>query len=154
MLGHRIVQAFAASHERLTSDKHDLNSDGVLGLVGGELQRLGFRVESGKSKDGKIPVPVLYGENGKIEKSFFADAYHEHEKYMVEVEAGRGVVNHQFLKDLFQACASDSVDKLAIAVRNRYKGSDDFAKVCTFMETLYVSRRLVLPLEEILIIGY
>lgn len=154
MLGQRIIQTFEASHRRFTSDEHNLTSDGVLGIVADNLRELGFLVESGKSKDGKIPVPVLYGENGKIEKAFSADCYHPLEKYMLEVEAGRGVVNHQFLKDLFQACASDSVDKLAIAVRNRYKGSDDFVKVCTFMETLFVSRRLTLPLDEILILGY
>ena len=148
------MRVFESNHPAITSDTHNLSSDGVLGIVAGELRHLGFLVESGKTKDGKIPVPVLYGENGKIEKSFSADCYHEVHKYMLEVEAGRGVVNHQFPKDLFQACASDNVDKLAIAVRNKYKGSDDFAKVCIFIETLFVSRRLVLPLEEILIVGY
>lgn len=154
LLGQQIVQAFEASHQKFSSDLNDLNSDGVLGILAPSLVGLGFQVETGKSKDGKIAVPVLYGENGQIEKAFYADSYQPREKYMLEVEAGRGVVNYQFLKDLFQACASESVDKLAIAVRNKYKGSDDFVKVCTFMETLFVGRRLVLPLDEILIVGY
>mgnify|MGYP000995957466 FL=1 len=154
LLGQRIVQIFEANHAQFSSETHNLNSDGVLGIIGSKLRELGFQVETGKSKDGKIPVPVLYGQNGQIEKAFFADSFHPQEKYMLEVEAGRGVVNYQFLKDLFQACASESVDNLAIAVRNKYKGSDDFGKVCMFIETLFVGRRLVLPLKEILIIGY
>ena len=43
---------------------------------------------------------------------------------------------------------------LAIAVRNSYRGSDDFAKIENFLETLYVSGRLQLPLKGILLIGY
>jgi len=153
-LGLKIVDAFEHTHAGFTSVDQKLSSHQVLKLVGPELHGLGFRVETAKTAEGKIPVPVLFGENGKIEKAFFADCYHPEGKYMLEIEAGRGVVNHQFLKDLFQACASDNVDKLAIAVRNNYRGSDDFGRVCAFMETLFVSRRLVLPLNEILIIGY
>jgi hypothetical protein len=43
---------------------------------------------------------------------------------------------------------------LAIAVHNTYRNSDDFAKVESFLETLYVSGRLQLPLKGILLIGY
>ncbi len=43
---------------------------------------------------------------------------------------------------------------LAIAVRNTYRNSDDFAKVENFLETMYVSGRLQLPLKGILLIGY
>ena len=48
----------------------------------------------------------------------------------------------------------DDVLHLAIAVRNRYRNSDDFSKVENFLETLYVSGRLQLPLKGILLIGY
>jgi hypothetical protein len=73
---------------------------------------------------------------------------------VIEVEAGRGVTNHQFLKDLFQACVMQEVDYLVIAVRNDYRGSDDYSKVITFLETLFASQRLILPLTGVLIIGY
>jgi hypothetical protein len=42
-------------------------------------------------------------------------------RYVVEVEAGRGVVNYQFLKDFFEACTMVGVEKLCIAVRNTTK---------------------------------
>jgi len=73
---------------------------------------------------------------------------------MLEVEAGRGVTNYQFLKDLFQACACDNVDSLAIALRKTYLGSEDFTRACAFMDTVFSSRRFELPLKELLIIGY
>ena len=73
---------------------------------------------------------------------------------VVEVEAGRGVLNNQFLKDLFQACMMRDVEYLGIAVRHIYKGNADFEQVVTFFETLYASNRLQLPLKGILVIGY
>lgn len=129
-------------------------SNAVLAKVRGGLEALGFLVESSKTSEGKIRVPVLYGANGKIEKAFEADAYHPNEKTVLEVEAGRGVTNYQFLKDLFQACVMQDVDYLVIAVRQDYRGSSDYAKVVTFVETIYASSRLVLPLKGLLIIGY
>ena len=53
---------------------------------------------------------------------------------VLEVEAGRGVVNHQFLKDLFQACMMYEVNYLAIAIRRVYKGARDFETVCRFFD--------------------
>lgn len=46
------------------------------------------------------------------------------------------------------------VDYLATAVCNRYGQLDDFEAVIRFFETLYASRRLMLPLKGVLIIGY
>lgn len=148
------ISAFSRVHALIDSSEFDLNSNAVLAVVSPELETIGFRVESGKKKSEKIGVPVFYGENGAVEKSFDADAYHEREGIVVEVEAGRGVVNNQFLKDLFQACMMDGVSQLCIAVRQTYKGQRDFATVVTFMHTLFASRRLELPLKSVVIIGY
>ena len=115
---------------------------------------VGFKVESGKTAEGRIKVPVLYGANGRVDKYFDADAYHPVDKIVLEVEAGRGVTNYQFLKDLFQACVMQDVDYAAIAVRQDYRGSKDYEKVLTFIETIFASNRLTLPLLGILIIGY
>ena len=142
------------THAEINSEAHDLSSNEVLAVLAPELTLLGFRVESGKKKNEKIPVPVFYGLNGQIEKSFDADAHHETLGYVVEVEAGRGVANNQFLKDLFQACMMDGVSELCIAVRNDYKGQRDFLTVTKFMQTLFVSKRLSLPLRGLLVIGY
>jgi len=116
----RVVQAFDKAAVDITSETHELKSDDVLAAVAPHLESLGFRVESGKKADQKIQVPVLFGQNGKLEKSFFADAYHESEGFVIEVEAGRGFVNYQFLKDLFQACMMHDVFYLAIATHCEY----------------------------------
>lgn len=130
------------------------HSDLVMAQLRPGLEKLGFRVEKGKSSEGKIVVPVLFGRKGKILKCFNADAHASGEGWVLEVEAGRAVDNNQFLKDIFQACMMHDVLHLAIAVRNVYRGSDDFSKVENFLETLFVSGRLQLPLKGILLIGY
>jgi len=150
----QVVGAFKQVAEEIDSKTHKYESNQVLVRVAGRLVALGFTVESGKKKADKITVPVLFGLNGKPEKSFDADAHHRNQNFVVEVEAGRAVVNNQFLKDFFQACMMDEVEYLALAVRNLYGRNNDFDRVCVFFETLYVSRRLDLPLKGILIIGY
>ena len=97
---------------------------------------------------------MLYGVNGKIEKSFEADGYLAFAGYVIEVEAGRAVVNYQFLKDFFEACTMVGVEKLCIAVRNQYRAFNDFDRVCKFFEAMYSSNRLGIPLTGLLIIGY
>jgi len=149
-----VVAAFEAASAEIDSSCHELNSNEVLRSVSSGLLRAGFRVETGKTAEAKISVPVLFGANGRIEKSFDADAYHEASGFVVEVEAGRGVVNNQFLKDLFQACMMSGVNELGVAVRNTYKKSNDFDNVSRFFDTLFASNRLNLPLHGILIIGY
>jgi hypothetical protein len=99
-----VVSAFEAAASRIDSATHQLASNRVLAEVTKELDEVGFRVEVDKKADEKIKVPVLFGINGKLEKAFEADAYQEEVGFVLEVEAGRGVTNNQFLKDLFQAC--------------------------------------------------
>jgi hypothetical protein len=97
-----VVAAFKAASAEIDSSCRELESNKVLRLPAPALLNAGFKVETGKTSDTKISVPVLFGANGKIEKSFDADAYQETSGFVVEVEAGRAVVNNQFLKDLFR----------------------------------------------------
>ena len=153
--GLRIVALFEAEADVIdSSTTTDQHSDTVVAHLRLGLETLGFRVEKDKSAEGKIVVPVLFGRKGKILKCFNADAHAASSGWVLEIEAGRAVANNQFLKDIFQACMMHDVLHLAIAVRNTYRGSDDFAKVESFLETLYVSGRLQLPLKGILLIGY
>lgn len=149
-----VVSAFESVATEIDSTNNELKSNEVLEIVAPGLVSLGFKVETGKKSAEKIQVPVLFGYNGRLEKSFDADAYHPSAGFVIEVEAGRAVVNNQFLKDLFQACMMHDVFYLAIAVRNQYKGMKDFDRVVRFFNTLYASNRLSLPLKGILIVGY
>ena len=149
-----VIAAFEASAESIDSETHTLESNQVLAALAEHLAASGFVVESAKTKTGKIKIPVLFGRNGRMEKSFDADAFHRDARFVLEVEAGRGVLNHQFLKDLFQACMMHDVEYLGIAVRNVYRKSPDFEKVVRFFDTMYASNRLTLPLKGILVVGY
>lgn len=149
-----VVGVFEGCEKELHDHGTQLKSDGVLALLCPGLQALGFHVETGKKAAEKIRVPVLFGRNGAVEKAFEADAWHETQKMVVEIEAGRGYLNNQFLKDLFQACMMRDVDYCGIAVRNRYIDSNDFENVAAFFETLYASNRMRLPLKGLLLIGY
>ena len=125
----------------------------IRGLVAKPLANLGFRVETGATRAQKVYVPVLFGRQGRVSKAFEVDAYSEQDGTVIEVEAGRGVVN-QFLKDLFEACVMPSVAYLVIAVRSDYRGLNDFERVCSFLDSLYASDRLRLPLTGVLVLGY
>jgi hypothetical protein len=153
--GLQIVAAFEV-HAGTIDSKHGQSqpSNVVMSQLRASLEKLGFRVEKGKSHDDKIVVPVLFGRKGKILKCFNADAHADKKGWVLEIEAGRAVDNNQFLKDIFQACMMHDVQNLAIAVRNSYRGSDDFTKIEGFLETLYVSGRIQLPLKGILLVGY
>ena len=149
-----VIKCFQKNYDRIKSPENNLNIDGVLKCLVADLKLLNFKVETSKAKDDKIKVPVLFSLNNKIDKSFDADAVSGDGKIVLEVEAGRAYVNNQFLKDVFQACMMPSVDYLILAVRNDYRGGDDFSKIFQFFETLYINGRLQLPLKGIVLIGY
>ena len=149
-----VLDVFELNEVWIDSDTLNYSSNEVLEKVRAGLEKLCFVVEKGKKSNDKIKVPVLFGQNGKLEKYFDADGYNKQSKTVIEVEAGRAVTNYQFLKDLFQASMMYEVDYLIIAVRRNYRGNPDFQNVITFFETLYASGRLQLPLKGILIIGY
>ena len=149
-----VLGVFAFYQGLIDSDCNNLNSNEVLETVRIGLENQGYQIEKSKKTVDKIKVPVLFGINGKLEKYFEADGYDKISKTVIEVEAGRAVTNYQFLKDLFQACIMFDIDYLIIAVRNNYRGNPDFQNVNTFLDTLYVSDRLKLPLKGVLIIGY
>lgn len=157
-----IIDCFKQIEPQLEDESVHRTSNDVLALVRPYLEAIGFAVETGKGKEEKIDVPVLFGENNEVDKSFFADALSADGKIVIEVEAGRAVRNNQFLKDIFQACMMFEVEYLVIAVLNEYKFNSasrqivghDYQEIKTFLETLYVSNRLRLPLKGILLIGY
>ena len=153
-----VINVFNSNIDKFDSSIFSYSSNEVLEELRPDLESNGYLVESGKKKDEKISVPVLFGKNGILEKSFDADAYSPNTATVIEVEAGRAVANYQFLKDLFEACVMNNVDYLVIAVRKLYiaggRPQKDFDSVISFFDTLYSSNKLHLPLKGILIIGY
>ena len=149
-----VIACFEKNITLIDSDTQNLSSNQVLAILQNDLEQLGYAVERSKKDADKIKVPVLFGLNNRIDKAFHADAVSNDGKIVIEVEAGRATENNQFLKDIFQACMMHGVEYLVIVVRNSYRGHKDFEIIHTFLETLYVSNRLKLPLSGILLIGY
>ena len=158
----KVIDCFKAVETKIDSEQNELKSNAVLESVRPYLEKENYVVEKSKHKEAKIDVPVLFGNDNKIDKSFYADALSYDGRIVIEVEAGRAVKNNQFLKDIFQACMMFEVEYLVIAVLNEYKYNSggrqtighDYQEIKTFLETLYVSNRLRLPLKGILLIGY
>ena len=149
-----VIRVFKSVEAEIDSANGMMRSDNVLAKVAPQLSRLGFEVERDKSSSGKIDVPVLFGNNNVIDKSFYADAFCRDNGIVIEVEAGRATENNQFLKDIFEASMMFDVDYLVLAVRNDYRGHNDFERIYAFLETMYISDRIKLPLKGILLIGY
>jgi len=150
----KVVSVFENASDKISSSCNNLVSNGVLSVLTKSLAELGYAVETGKGQKEKIHVPVLFGRNNNIDKEFNADAYNRNAKVVIEVEAGRATENNQFLKDIFEACMMYEVDWLVLAVRETYRTHKDFEIVHAFLETLYISNRIHLPLKGILLIGY
>lgn len=149
-----VIRCFEKTYNEIRSPENELNSNEVLNILRPYLEEVDFRVETGKSKNKIIDVPVLFGKNNSVDKSFNADGISNDGKIALEIEAGRAYLNNAFLKDVFQASMMQDVEYLILAVRNKYKRNDDFEKIYAFLETLYISNRIILPLKGITLIGY
>jgi hypothetical protein len=150
----KVVTEFNKVRLEIQSSEATLVSNQVLAKLRSLLEELGFTVERSKASGDRIKVPVLFGRNGVLEKWFDADAVHVAERTVLEIEAGRGVTNNDFLKHLLEACLMHDIDYFVLAVRINYRGNADFEHVYRFFDTLYASGRIQLPLKGVLVIGY
>ena len=153
------INIFEKNHNKIDSTKNDTNklrlsSDKVLKVVEEDFIDAGFNVETGKKKDEKIRVPVLYGHQGTIAQAFEVDGWHKEQKIVLEIEAGRAYSNHQFLKDIFEASVMVNIDYLVLAVRNIYNKQKDYQIIRDWLDTLFVTKRIKFELKGILLIGY
>jgi hypothetical protein len=142
--------------------KTGLSSDAVLNELGPGLQALGYVVESGKTRAGKIRRPVLFGENGQPEVNYEIDAFHDELGVAVEVEAGRGAAGNADYRDIVRMSLILDARSMALLMPVRYRttsGERAFAihayeKTRNQLDAIYASQRLKLPFEGVLLIGY
>lgn len=154
-----VIRIFEKYSRIIDSEKNDnnetrLSSNEVLSIIQKELRLIDYEVESGKRESQKIRRSVLFGPNGVEELSFEADGYNKKNKTVIEIEAGRAVINYQFLKDIFQAAMMIETDYLILGVRNSYRGRDDFNEIIKFLNAAYSTNRISFDLKGILLIGY
>lgn len=150
----KVVNCFESIKDKIDSTSNNLRSNEVLEILRPQLVNINFSVETGKKNDEKIPVPVLFGMDNTIDRQFFADAISDDGRIVIEVEAGQAVENNKYIKCIFQACLMFDVEYLVLAIRRIYRNRLNYDTVYSFLETLYISNRLKLPLKGILLIGY
>ncbi len=139
-----------------------MESNDVLGVIANDLRQLGFDVEQGKQKAGKLPRPVFFGDEGSYLRTYEIDAFEPTDGIALEVEAGRATMGNAIYRDLIQG--SLMVDArflvLAVPIEYRYKSGSrtakepSYTKTYSVVEAIYGSPRLELPFEGLLLIGY
>lgn len=139
-----------------------MESNDVLAVIAGDLSDLGFAVETGKRKLGKLPRPVFFGDEGTFLRTYEIDAFEPENGVALEVEAGRATMGNAVYRDLIQGSLMVDARFLAIAVpvEYRYKAGTriarepSYAKTYSVVEAIYGSQRLSLPFDGLLLIGY
>jgi len=140
----------------------NLTSDRVLSHIADDLASLGYHVETGKKAIQKIRRPVLFGEEGVEKVSYEIDAFHDSLGIAVEVEAGRGARGNAVYRDLIRTSLIVGAKYLVLGVMIEYRHQSSgkevtvrsFEDARSLIEAIFSSRRLGLPFEGILLVGY
>lgn len=106
----QVINVFQKKLDQISCEIHKHSNNFVLEKVRLDLGRIDYKLKDQNCIRIKLKFPVLFGRNGIREKYFNADGFQIETKTVIEVEAGRGVTNYQFLKVLFQACMMHEVD--------------------------------------------
>jgi hypothetical protein len=138
-----------------------MESNDVLAAIADDLENeLGFTVERGKKKLGKLPRPVFFGDEGKYLRTYEIDAFQPDLGLALEVEAGRATMGNAIYRDLIQASLMVDAAFLAMAVPAEYRYGKkptkelSYAKTYSVVEAIYGSERMRLPFKGLLLIGY
>jgi len=140
-----------------------MESDDVLRVLADDLESdMGFAVERGTNRMGKLPRPVFFGDQGAYLRTYEIDAFQPDHGIALEVEAGRATMGNAIYRDIIQGPLIVDARFLALAVpvEYRYKSGaretkePSYAKTYSVVEAIYRSQRLELPFEGLLVIGY
>lgn len=127
-----------------------IKSNFVLKELQNDLISLGFDVEMGRNHF------LTIGDY------FHPDAISKDKRKIVEIEAARGYLGNQFLKDYFEACYVPGIDYLCIAVRKVYrynyhgkqKESFDYSIIKDNYFKFLNNKQVTTNLRQLLLIGY
>lgn len=154
-----VVAAFAAAGSAIDSRaNHGVTSDAALAAVRPGLVALGFDVESGKTRAGRIHRPVLFGEMGRPSVAYEIDGFHSGHGIVLEVEAGRGASNNADYRDLIRTSLIVDAEYLVLAMMLQYQAGAtvwrSYERTRRQIDAIYESERLRLPFRGLLLIGY
>lgn len=153
-----LISIFEANRSQIDSKvvhAKRMQSDDVLRVLADDLERdMGFAVERGKTKMGKLPRPVFFGDQGTYLRTYEIDAFHAECGVALEVEAGRATMGNAIYRDIIQGSLIVDARFLALAVpveyRYKKKGGGEtkepsYAKTYSVVDAIYGSQRLDLP---------
>jgi hypothetical protein len=95
-----------------------MESNDVLAVIADDLRDLGFEVEEGKAKAGKLPRPVFFSDQGVYLRTYEIDAFEPANGIALEVEAGRATIGNAIYRDLIQASLMLDARFLVLAFRS------------------------------------
>jgi hypothetical protein len=149
-----VVAVFSGAQPSIdstTTFESRMESDDVLRVIEPGLIGLGFAVESGKSRDGKLPRPVFFGDEGTYLRTYEIDAFESEQGIALEVEAGRATMGNAIYRDLIQGSLMVDARFLVLGVPVEYRygtkptREPSYAKTYSIVEAIYGSPRLRLP---------
>lgn len=158
-----LVEVVRARREQTDSAKVEgLTSDRVLSHLRVGLETLGYRVETGKRKEERIPLPVLFGNEGQEKVRYEVDAVHDKLGVLVEIEAGRGARGNAVYRDLIRSSLIVDARFLALGVMKEYRHQSggkpivvkSYEESRALLDAVYASQRLILPFGGLLLFGY
>ncbi len=137
-------------------------SDEVLAVLRPGLERIGFKVESGKLFGQKLHRPVLFKEMGDPDVSYEIDAYHEGQGILLEIEAGRAIMGNSIYRDIVQMSLMVDARYAIVGMPLAYRyisGGRNMTNLAYrdgkgILDAIWSSGRLRLPFEGMLLIGY
>jgi hypothetical protein len=152
-----MLSTVRAAQPSIDSNVRHLQSNQVLALLRPGLIDLGYEVESGTDR---YPLPVLFGQDGRIAKSFNVDAFRPFDSIAVEIEAGGAFDNNRILHDLIKMALGVIVDCGVLVVPQKYETKrrrfrDQYEESRKLFDAIWANpERLKLPLEGLLLVGY
>lgn len=118
-----------------------MESDEVLRAIADEFEEgMGFTVERGRARLGKLPRPVLFGDEGTYLRTYEIDAFQADLGIALEVEAGRATMGNAIYRDLIQGSLMVDARFLALAtpVEYRYRSGARVARERSYDKTYSV----------------
>lgn len=159
-----LVEVVSSAEPTISTEtaRTGLSSDEVLRVLAPGLTALGYHVEDGKGRLGKVRRPVLFGDNGVPTLTYEVDAAHPEHGIVVEIEAGRGARGNAEYRDLVRTSLILDANFLVLAQPLAYRfksgageGTEHaYMNTVSLLEAIYASQRLSLPFRGLLLVGY
>jgi hypothetical protein len=152
-----VLLAVRGAQSSIDSNDRHLKSNEVLALLRPSLLDLGFEVEQGTDR---YALPVLFGEDGRVARSFNVDAFRPSDGIAVEIEAGGAIENNRVLYDLVKMVLGVVVNAGVLIVPQRYETEnrrfrDQYEECRKLFDAIFANpERFKLPLEGLLMVGY